>query len=246
MQTFYYRHSKANRKIPTIPETTINYNELTFVIKGEFEYVLNGITHTVSAGDCVIVKSGENRMRKPTKNCDYVSFNFYTALPENFPTTIKESLSGEITMLITLCDEMYSKYYDWKNKIDSALDLIIKLLKEKLLRSGENPTAIKIKRYLKAQIGAKLSLSAVAKSVGYSPNYCDTLFKKETGTSIFEYLTELRISEAKLLLTEGILKLTEIAEAVGFEDYNYFARTFKKNCGYTPSEYKRIANVKRI
>ena len=246
MQTFYYRHSKGARKIPMIPETRINYNELTFVLKGEFSYVINGKSHGVKAGDCVLVSAGALRMREATTNCDYVSFNFYAPLKVELPTIIDDCFSSEIKLLITLCDEMYSKYYEWQNKIDCALELIVKLLKEKLLRSGENPTVIKIKRYLKARIGAKHTLSAVSKTVGYSPNYCDTLFKKETGKSIFDYLTELRISEAKLLLAEGILRLTEIAEAVGFEDYNYFARTFKKRCGYTPSEYKRISTENRI
>jgi inorganic pyrophosphatase len=50
--------------------------------------------------------------------------------------------------------------------------------------------------------------------------------------------------EAKKLISENILSLQQIAEAVGFEDYNYFSRTFKKTSGYSPTDYKRLVHQK--
>ena len=46
------------------------------------------------------------------------------------------------------------------------------------------------------------------------------------------------MKEAKRLLAEGVYSLKKIALTIGYEDYNYFTRTFKKQCGYTPSQYK--------
>ena len=65
------------------------------------------------------------------------------------------------------------------------------------------------------------------------------VFKKETGRSIIDFLIEERISESKKLLAEDSIPLATISELVGFDDYNYFSRVFKKRAGCTPSEYRK-------
>ena len=59
------------------------------------------------------------------------------------------------------------------------------------------------------------------------------------GRSIISYLIGERMEAAKQLLGEGAL-LHDVAVAVGFEDYNYFARCFKKHVGYTPLQYRKF------
>ena len=238
MKTSYYRHNKPIKKSHPILSGRISFNELTFVIKGNLKYVIDGTAIKVNAGDCIYLPAGCLRQREPAELTDYVSFNFGNAPKIQLPTLIENCLNGEINLLITLCDELYSKYFDWNDKIDTTLELIIKLLGEKISSNEENPTIVHIKRYVQKNLSKKLTLKQIANSVGYSPNYCDTLFKSHTGVSILNYVIERRISEAKLLLSEGILSLKEISETIGFEDYNYFSRTFKKKSGYSPSEYK--------
>jgi two-component system response regulator YesN len=60
------------------------------------------------------------------------------------------------------------------------------------------------------------------------------------GCSIIDYTLSLRINRAKNMLAAGTHTLSQIAERVGFEDYNYFSRVFKKRTGYTPSGYKKM------
>ncbi|MBQ7349139.1 MAG: helix-turn-helix transcriptional regulator [Clostridia bacterium] len=237
MNINYYRHNKNVLKVLAIENSRINFNELTFAIKGELIYTINNATVTVKAGDAVFLPEGSVRHRSSTNAADYVSFNFTGSAP-NLPTHLENCLTGEIKLLITLCDEIYAKYSEWKSKISDATSLILKLLNEKLSSREENPVVLEIKRYIQSHLSKKLCLKDIADKVGYSPNYCDTLFRTHAGTSILNHVIERRIAEAKLLLTEGALSLTEIAEAVGFEDYNYFSRTFKKKSGYTPTEFK--------
>ena len=78
----------------------------------------------------------------------------------------------------------------------------------------------------------------------FSPIYCDTVFRKEVGRSIVDYVLDRRIDEAKRLLIEGTIPLAQIAETVGFNDYNYFSRVFKKRSGYSPTEYRRRSFAK--
>ena len=237
MKTYYYRHNNGNDRASSIKKNKISYNELTVVLKGQLKYEVNDTLITVNAGDCIFVKQGSIRHRPKTENVNYVSYNFEEDCV-NLPMHVKDCISGEIKMLITLCDEIYSKYLDWTDKIDVLLTLILKLLNEKLLSREENPVVIEIKRYVKKNLEKKLTLNSISSQVGYSPNYCDTLFKKHTGTSILNHVIEQRISLAKSLIIEGALSLNQISQTVGFEDYNYFSRAFKKKSGYSPTEFK--------
>ncbi len=84
----------------------------------------------------------------------------------------------------------------------------------------------------------QLSIKSIADSLYLTPNYLSLQFKKESGTTINQYMTELRIDRAEELLKDRKYKLYEVASSVGFQDANYFAKTFKKATGLTPSEYR--------
>ena len=238
MKTFYFRHNDSTQQAPAITCTHIGYNDLTFVIKGSLKYEINDQVVKVNAGDCIFIQQGSSRIRESSDACEYISFNFYTMPNTPLPVYIPKALSRDIKLILGFCDEVYAKYHDWFDKIDKALELLLKLLSDKLSYLEENPIIVTIKRYVRQNLKSKLSLSEIANYVGYSPNHCDTIFKKETGDSIINYLISERISEAQRLLDEGVLSLKAIAESVGFEDYNYFSRTFKKITGKTPTKYK--------
>lgn len=89
--------------------------------------------------------------------------------------------------------------------------------------------------YLKAD----LSLKDVAAHFELSPNYFGITFKRETGVSFNQYLTQLRMEKAKSFLQNPFVKVYEAGEAVGFEDYAYFSKTFKKYTGMSPSDYRK-------
>ena len=62
-------------------------------------------------------------------------------------------------------------------------------------------------------------------------------FKSEYNTTILNYINELKIKEAKALLRENKLSVTEISEKLGFNSIHYFSRLFKKITGHSPKEY---------
>ncbi len=218
----------------------ISFNELTFVLKGQLDYEIDGKPYSVKDGDCVYLKSGSIRKRHKSNVCNYISFNFYEDTALDLPALITDCISAEIKLLFNVCDEIYSKYYDWVEKIDFALNLIIKLLFDRVKARAENPITLAVKRYIRNHLSTKITLLDIAKHVGYSPNYLDTVFKKVSGISVVNYLISERINEAKRLIEEGVLSLQDIAFAVGFEDYNYFSRTFKKHAGNSPTEYRTM------
>ncbi|WP_019638604.1 helix-turn-helix domain-containing protein [Paenibacillus fonticola] len=84
-----------------------------------------------------------------------------------------------------------------------------------------------------------ISMEQSAEYVNLSPYYFSKLFKMHTGENFIDYVTRLRIDEAKKLIVERRLSLKEICFEVGYKDPNYFSRVFKKMTGITPSEYRQ-------
>ena len=82
------------------------------------------------------------------------------------------------------------------------------------------------------------SLKNMASELNISQSYASHLFKKITNKSITEHITELRISDAKKLLTNTDMKVCEISEKLKFNDSNTFCKVFKKHVGCSPKTYR--------
>lgn len=90
---------------------------------------------------------------------------------------------------------------------------------------------------------ADLGLKNLAAQLNVNPSYLSTLFKKETGLTLTEYVNQKRIEHAVFLLNSSGLQIQMIAQYSGIPDVNYFTKTFKKIIGITPKEYRdRISN----
>ena len=90
---------------------------------------------------------------------------------------------------------------------------------------------------------ADLSLKVQAEYLNVNPSYLSTLFKKETGMTLTEYINRKRIENALLLLNSTDMQIQMIAQYCGITDVNYFTKTFKKIVGKTPKEYREMINM---
>ena len=81
-------------------------------------------------------------------------------------------------------------------------------------------------------------ITQIADHVYLSLSYICLLFKQETGTTINQYITDLRIRESARLIRETDLRMIDISMEVGYNDEKYWARLFKNKMGMNPSEYK--------
>ena len=84
----------------------------------------------------------------------------------------------------------------------------------------------------------EIELNSMAQKLFISANYLSTLFKKETGISFKNYLTNYRLDKAKKLLLDPQYKIYQIANLVGYENEEYLCRLFKSNFGVTCKEYR--------
>jgi AraC-like DNA-binding protein len=95
------------------------------------------------------------------------------------------------------------------------------------------------RRFMEKQLKEDLTLEDIAKQVGTSASYLSRRFKLETGKNITSYLNELRIEEAKRLLLDESLMITDIAFAVGYGSVQHFGRTFNSIVGCSPSSWRQ-------
>lgn len=99
-------------------------------------------------------------------------------------------------------------------------------------------TIATVQSYLGTHYSENLSIARLASQVYLSETYLCDLFKKNTGETILNFLHKLRLNNACRLLKESNLSIKEISLAVGFSDYNYFGRIFRRQIGETPERYR--------
>jgi len=106
-------------------------------------------------------------------------------------------------------------------------------------RQGLDRHVGEVIRHMAASSGNGLTVQGVARAVGLSSAQLAYLFRRETGMSVKEYATRVRVEIIKRLLAETDDKLDIIAEQLGFCDAPHLSRVFRRICGCPPGEYRR-------
>ena len=121
-------------------------------------------------------------------------------------------------------------------------DFCVNAMQACLMERKKNPHAYiqMATDYIDAHFAENLSLPLIADKIHVNPAYLSALFKEETGKNYSEYLTERRMEEARTLLMNEDMSISEIAEAVGYNNTRYFSRLFETQTGVKPSEYRRL------
>ena len=109
---------------------------------------------------------------------------------------------------------------------------------EKENRIDPSKTVDSVISYLQQNYGSDVSLLDVARHAGMSTSYLCRLFKKEKGTTVNAFLTQIRIDQSKKML-ETDADIAEIAERCGFSDQSYFTKVFRQTEGVTPLKYRK-------
>lgn len=110
------------------------------------------------------------------------------------------------------------------------------------LRVGDVERVNNAKKIMDMDFREDIKLLHLARKVGLPHTKLNLYFRQIYGTTVFGYLRELRMNEARFLLSKGDANVTEAAYAVGYSSLSHFAKVFKKYCGQAPGDFMRHAS----
>ncbi|QUH27708.1 response regulator transcription factor [Vallitalea guaymasensis] len=137
----------------------------------------------------------------------------------------------QLTGIFTSADDMIVYL---RELLNSQLKLKPKYQPEKI----KNKTFRDVLQYVNKNYCNDISIQSVSKKFVINPSYLSQMFRKEIKKTFTQYLTSLRMSDACELLKDTEYTINEIADKIGYNDYFYFAKTFKKFTGKTPGNYR--------
>lgn len=131
--------------------------------------------------------------------------------------------------------------------MDNIREYLLTIMSEVMIHRNwrKNHIVMKALNYIDTHyVNSHMSLLEASKAIGLSPPYLSRIFKEEMEQSFVEYVTELRMKKAREMLGDPAAKVFEVAEAVGYTDYGYFVRVFKRVVGHSPSDYRKQQGIR--
>lgn len=241
----HYCNVRLN-KCPAIPSFSISYYDFTFVLSGSMTYLCDGKVYVLNKNDAIFIPPGSVRERiEGEKPVHFVSFNF-TVNHEctlSFPPYMKNCITTDIRKLVSVFSPAHiTQHYHSKEKLANILNYILLELSDMQTIDTKNDHIIKIIRYIDEHITESITLSSISEEINLSREYISAIFKKEMKTTLTEYINKQKIRLAKDIISGNHMELRDVAEYVGYNNYNYFSRLFKKYYDITPIELKSRKN----
>lgn len=205
-------------------------------------------------------------------DCFVLSFECNSAQMKNFEkyhTKLNKKLKSIIASIIEESDNTYVipkndvhlKRLKLRNDLEVGGEQLIKIYLEQLfilmLRDIfktetkvfpskeilENHIVSLIKKFVSDHIGSRITLADICRELRYGKSYLSKIFHFYTGHSIIDYANGEKIRYAKQLIRDGTLNMTEISNALSFDNPQYFSVVFKKYTSLTPTEFRRSLSL---
>lgn len=241
-----------------IARTLRNY-ELFFVLSGQL-WIRQESELCVSDGEiCMHVKNARQEGTKYAENDFYwlhfdgqvlasEDYEYIKGVAEQdkkwifFAEKFKLKEPSRISVIMSLIN-----HYAFGNEGDTVKNYLAKALLTELanqyaatvLSEGREKRFDEILTFIARNVNSDITISALAEKFSYNPKYLSALFRKNTGMTAREYITDKKIDYAKHLLVSTTLAVKAVAKETGFDDEYYFMRTFKKKVGITPKNYRK-------
>lgn len=252
-------------KLPVPPTRNTNHT-LVFLTHGQAVMTVASETYTVHEGECLVVPAGQvfsfdsvepNRGYLCNVHTDFIIEKFGgIELMNNFEFlrvwgNPRISLPLRVAQFVTrLFDRMLIEYSDYGlTNPDLIQSYLIALLSEfnqvyrpvsgSLQTHGATITN-RFKELLFATIKTNQLVTDYASLLNIGPNHLNKIIKATTGKSPTKWIDEAIVMEAKVLLHQTNLSISEVAAEVGILDASYFSRLFKKYEGVTPVSFRRM------
>ena len=223
-------------------DTIEKNNRAMLILSGEGVYTTGGQSYPLEQGVLVFTFAEERYSIKYEKELTYIYIRYYgnraEALHDRFGISPKLFLFTKMDNLIPM----------WKEGIVNSSDENADLLSESILLytfsklsvgyAKEDTLIRQLTEYIRENLtDMSLSLDSVAKEFGYSSKYLSRFISLELKMPFTEYLKNLRMNRAILLLDQGITSIKNVSLLSGFSDPLYFSKVFKETFGVSPKQY---------
>lgn len=249
---FYSTHT-VSRFAKMGPEK-INFYHLVFLLKGKTTYYVNNVKYELEENDALLLPPGTLRERErndhPSK---YVIFNFLT-YPDaeiDLDIHIKSAITPSIKKLLSLYPYSFSSCFTSTSTPSTGEKVKARQLMSNLLNcilielmdykrcKTRNPHVLNAIKYINTHITYPLSLNKVSEAIHLSKEYTAKIFKEETGKTVTEYINEQKMIIARDMLNSNEVSLRDTSLYLGYENYSYFSRIFKKHFYISPAKIKK-------
>lgn len=183
--------------------------------------------------DALVTREG----RVMTKGIITTLFDIYFSIisADDAARAVKHTFIYEMNMAASF-DEIGSRF-------STRMTEIINTIAEKVNTQYSKPVREAI-AYIGRNCRRPITLDSVAREVGLAPTYFTSIFTRETGHRLSGYIAQTKMQLAKKLLQENVMNISEIAGETGYADVRYFSKVFKRYVEVTPTEYKKIAQLR--
>ena len=103
-----------------------------------------------------------------------------------------------------------------------------------------------VKKYISRNLDQEIRITDISAEVSINPSYLETLFKRQTGTTIVEYINQQRIGKAVSYLSSTDQSVTDIGYMIGYNNRQHFSRIFRKIMGVSPGQYRKNLKLARV
>ncbi len=231
-----------------------DFPEIFYMAQGRGNTVVNGVNHTLEAGQIIIYAPSSVHGDGTGGIAEIVSFEPAAPLPEQYCDRVI-TLTGEQRVafreIVEQAVPLFEKRIGVRGfALKSHADLyMLQRVKNKLelflldlLKPAESYKADKMHTltdYMMENVGKVLTLQQISSDLGISVPSLKRLTQENCGKSPIAYFNELKMEEAKRLIADSPLNITEIAQRLGFSSVHHFSKTFKQKAGVSPSEFKK-------
>ena len=220
--------------------------ELGFYLGGDGKILIEDEEYPVHYGDIRFSKPGTQLNSEPKYKCYTLVFDFgennviyQNQILDNIPPYF--STRGETAHLFEeIIHCCRSNDVSEKLHCNALLMQLIFELFHSLYSKKKYSDAVRVCiGYMEENFRENITLLKLGELSRYSHIHIMRLFRRETGQTPHEWLTEIRINRAKALLSDGSHTLEEIADECGFRSASHFKILFKQLCGFTPGTYRK-------
>ncbi|MDO4284486.1 MAG: response regulator [Eubacteriales bacterium] len=214
-----------------------------YTIADHYDFNIERIGRTlieaISAADYVTIREQNKRLTETIRARQQVSrIYIQTLLYSIIKALYDKSLQTSGDKILTGAEILF-RVYDLDTVLHSYEEIIENLLLD-LQEENENSDVVqKIKKYIEQESKKDISLNDIAEYVHLSAAYVSYIFRNETGKTLTQYITDVKMQKASRLLKDERYKIGEIGKACGYENQSYFNRLFKNYYGVTPKEYRK-------